>query len=218
MLRTILLGPPGAGKGTQAATIINEFNIPHISTGDIFRQNINEGTDLGKEAKAYMEQGLLVPDELVVAIVEDRLRQKDCEQGFLLDGFPRTVPQAEALDKVLKNMGLVLNKVINIEAHKDQLIKRIVGRRICKKCGATFHVEFNPSTRGEECDKCGGQLYQRADDTEATVTTRIDVYLKETQPLINYYKEQGLLYQVNGQKDIKEISSMIIRALRGENE
>ncbi|SDL18548.1 adenylate kinase [Natronincola ferrireducens] len=214
-MRTILLGPPGAGKGTQAAVIVNEFHVPHISTGDIFRNNIKQGTELGKKAKDYMDQGLLVPDELVVAIVEDRLKQEDCEKGFLLDGFPRTVPQAEALDDVLKNMGISLDKVINIEVNKDNLIKRVVGRRICKDCGATYHIDFNPSVKGELCDQCEGQLYQRPDDTEETVSKRIEVYSKETQPLIQYYQKRGILAVIEGEQDIEDVSQEIVRILRG---
>ncbi|ARE89508.1 Adenylate kinase [Clostridium formicaceticum] len=213
-MRTILLGPPGAGKGTQAAVIVNEFDVPHISTGDIFRYNIKQGTELGKKAKSYMDQGLLVPDELVVAIVEDRLKQEDCKNGFLLDGFPRTVPQAEALDNALVNMGVSLDRVINIEVDKDKLVKRAVGRRICKECGATYHLEFNPSLKGELCDQCGGKLYQREDDTEETVSKRIEVYLKETQPLIQYYQERDLLMIINGDQDIEIVSKEIVDALR----
>ncbi|KJF25718.1 adenylate kinase [Clostridium aceticum] len=212
-MRTILLGPPGAGKGTQASVIVNEFHVPHISTGDIFRYNIKQGTDLGKKAKIYMDQGLLVPDELVVAIVEDRLKQEDCKNGFLLDGFPRTVPQAEALDNALVKMDISLDRVINIEVDKDKLVRRAVGRRICKECGATYHLEFNPSSKGELCDQCGGKLYQREDDTEETVSKRIEVYLKETQPLIQYYQERDLLMVINGDQDIAIVSKEIVDAL-----
>ncbi|GAB6085477.1 adenylate kinase [Alkaliphilus crotonatoxidans] len=215
-MRIILLGPPGAGKGTQAASIAEEFSIPHISTGDIFRYHIKEGTELGKKAKSFMDQGLLVPDELVVAIVEDRLKQQDCRDGFLLDGFPRTVVQAEALDAVMEKMGVSLNKVINIEVDKQILVERAVGRRICKSCGATYHVKFNPSKTGEACEKCGGSLYQRDDDNEATVTRRIDVYLNETMPLIEYYQGRGKLAVIDGQQHIDKVYQDIVNVLKGE--
>jgi len=214
-MRLILLGPPGAGKGTQAVAIAEEFNIPHISTGDIFRYNIKEGTELGKKAKSFMDQGLLVPDEIVVAIVEDRLKQEDCKGGFLLDGFPRTAPQAEALDDAIAVMGTSLDKVINIQVDKEVLIERAVGRRICKACGATYHIKFNPS-KGEDCDKCGGQLYQRDDDNETTVTRRIEVYLKETLPLIEYYQAKNKLAVIDGQQHIDKVFSDIVQVLRGD--
>ena len=215
-MRIILLGPPGAGKGTQAVSIAEKFKIPHISTGDIFRYNIKAGTELGKKAKSYMDQGLLVPDELVVAIVEDRLKQQDCEGGFLLDGFPRTVPQAEALDAVMEKMSIALNKVINIQVDKNILVERAVGRRICKACGATYHIKFNPSSKGEACDKCEGSLYQRDDDNEATVTKRIDVYLNETMPLIEYYQNRNKLAVIDGQQHIDKVFKDIVSVLRGE--
>lgn len=215
-MRLILLGPPGAGKGTQAAAIVEKYNIPHISTGDIFRYNIKQGTELGKKAKGYMDQGLLVPDEVVVEIVEDRLRQEDCTGGFLLDGFPRTVVQAEALDKVLVNMDGALDRVINIEVDKGILVERAVGRRICRECGATFHVKYNPSTKGENCDQCGGNLYQRDDDNEETVTKRIEVYLKETTPLIEYYSKQDKLVTIDGDRKINEVFEDIVTSLGSE--
>jgi len=204
-MRLVLLGPPGAGKGTQASAIVEKYNIPHISTGDIFRANIKEGTALGQEAKAYMDKGLLVPDELVVSIVKDRLLKDDCTEGFLLDGFPRTVGQAEALDSELDKMGIKLDRVININADPEILIERAVGRRICRECGATYHVKYNPPKVEGVCDKDGGELYQRDDDTEETVTTRINVYMEQTEPLIDYYKNQGLLLDVDGTKTIEEV-------------
>lgn len=204
-MRLVLLGPPGAGKGTQASAIVEKYNIPHISTGDIFRANIKEGTALGQEAKAYMDKGLLVPDELVVSIVKDRLLKDDCTEGFLLDGFPRTVGQAEALDSELDKMGIKLGRVININADPEILIERAVGRRICRECGATYHVKYNPPKVEGVCDKDGGELYQRDDDTEETVTTRINVYMEQTEPLIDYYKNQGLLLDVDGTKTIEEV-------------
>ncbi|SHJ95892.1 Adenylate kinase [Geosporobacter subterraneus DSM 17957] len=212
-MRLILLGPPGAGKGTQAAGIVDRYNIPHISTGDIFRKNIKEGTELGRKAKSFMDQGLLVPDDLVVEIVEDRLKEDDCKNGFLLDGFPRTVYQAEALDKVLEKMNSVLDRVINVSVDKEILIDRAVGRRICKECGATYHIQFNPPAAADVCDKCGGPLYQRADDNEETVTKRIEVYLNETQPLIDYYKQKGTIVTIDGQQSIDKVFQEIIAAL-----
>lgn len=216
VLRLILLGPPGAGKGTQAAGIVKKYQIPHISTGDIFRKNIKEGTELGKKAKEYMDKGLLVPDDIVVAIVKDRLMENDCENGFLLDGFPRTVAQADALDTELNKLGLSLDKVINIDVSKDLLIDRAVGRRICRDCGATYHVKFNPPKSENICDVCGGELYQRKDDTEETVTKRIEVYLEQTKPLIDYYKEKGILVEINGEKSIDEVFSDIVSSLGSE--
>lgn len=215
-MRLILLGPPGAGKGTQAAKITEKYNVPHISTGDIFRKNIKEGTELGKKAKEYMNKGLLVPDELVVEIVEDRLKEEDCKDGFLLDGFPRTVNQAEALDKVLNNMNISLDRVINIKVDKNVLVGRAVGRRICRECGLAYHVEFNKSKTPGKCDKCGGELYQRDDDKEETVSRRIEVYLNETAPLINYYSEKGVLVDIDGQKDINKVFEDIVLALGSE--
>ena len=215
-MRIILLGPPGAGKGTQAAGIVEKYNIPHISTGDIFRKNIKEGTELGKKAKGYIDQGLLVPDELTVGLVTDRISQPDCEKGFMLDGFPRNVAQAQHLDKYLKEVGISLDKVVNIEVDKDILVGRAVGRRICKSCGATYHVEFNPSKVDGICDVCGGELYQRADDNEETVSKRIQVYLDETKPLVSYYSEEGIIANINGTQSIEKVFTDIIEALGSE--
>ena len=215
-MRLVLLGPPGAGKGTQASAIISKYSIPHISTGDIFRENIKKGTDLGKQVEAYMNKGLLVPDELVVSIVKDRLTKEDCKEGFLLDGFPRTVNQAEALDEELKNMNLKLDKVINIQVGKDILIERAIGRRICKNCGATFHIKFNPPKEENVCDKCGGELHQRYDDTVETVEKRIEVYHEQTKPLIDYYDKKGLLLNVDGSKPVEEVFNEIIASLEGD--
>lgn len=212
-MRFILLGPPGAGKGTQAVSIAEKYGIPHISTGDIFRKNIKEGTELGLKAQSFMNQGLLVPDELVVEIVEDRLLEADATGGFLLDGFPRTVFQAEALDQALLKNGVSLTKVINIVVDPSLLIARAVGRRICKQCGATYHVKFNASKVEGVCDKCGGELYQRADDKEETVTQRIQVYINETSPLIDYYQKTGHLLNINGEQAIHTVFDDIIKAL-----
>ncbi|CEP41882.1 adenylate kinase [[Clostridium] sordellii] len=215
-MRIILLGPPGAGKGTQAAGIVEKYNIPHISTGDIFRKNIKEGTELGKKAKGFIDQGLLVPDELTVGLVTDRISQPDCKNGFMLDGFPRNVAQAQHLDKYLKEVGISLDKVVNIEVDKDILVGRAVGRRICKSCGATYHVEFNPPKVDGVCDVCGGELYQRADDNEETVSKRIQVYLDETKPLVNYYSQEGIIANINGQQSIDKVFSDIVNALGSE--
>lgn len=212
-MRLILLGPPGAGKGTQASGIVKKYNIPHISTGDIFRKNIKEGTELGKKAKEYMDKGLLVPDDIVVAIVKDRLIESDCKDGFLLDGFPRTVAQADALETELKNLNMQLDKVINIEVDKEALIERAVGRRICKECGATYHIKFNPPKQEGVCDVCGGQLYQRKDDTVETVTKRIEVYIEQTKPLIDYYKDKGILANIDGMQSIDKVFEDIVKAL-----
>ncbi|HGM3221560.1 TPA: adenylate kinase [Clostridioides difficile] len=212
-MRIILLGPPGAGKGTQAAGIVEKYNIPHISTGDIFRKNIKEGTELGKKAKEYMDQGLLVPDELTVGLVTDRISQEDCKNGFMLDGFPRNVAQGEHLDIFLKNAGISLDKVVNIEVDKSILVSRAVGRRICKSCGATYHVEFNPPKVEGVCDVCQGELYQRADDNEETVSKRIQVYLDETKPLVDYYSKQGIIADIKGNQAIDKVFEDIVAAL-----
>lgn len=214
-MRLVLLGPPGAGKGTQAANIVEAFQIPHISTGDIFRKNLKENTPLGLKAKEYMDKGLLVPDELVVDLVQDRLAQEDCKAGFMLDGFPRTVVQAEALDRVLADMDMDLSAVLNIEVDQDLLLKRITGRRICRFCGATYHVEFNPPAKEGICDLCGGELYQRDDDVEETVAKRLEVYNEQTQPLIDFYNKTGVLIDINGQQDIDKVFEDIKKALEG---
>ncbi|MGL4797199.1 MAG: adenylate kinase [Paraclostridium sp.] len=215
-MRIILLGPPGAGKGTQAAGIVEKYNIPHISTGDIFRKNIKEGTDLGKKAKEYIDQGLLVPDELTVGLVTDRVSQEDCVKGFMLDGFPRNVAQAQQLGEYLNSVNLSLDKVINIEVDKNILVGRAVGRRICKSCGATYHVEFNPPKVDGTCDVCGGELYQRADDNEETVSKRIQVYLDETKPLADYYSKEGIIANINGEQSIDKVFADIVDALGSE--
>lgn len=212
-MKLILLGPPGAGKGTQAANIIETFSIPHISTGDIFRKNIKEGTELGKKAKEYTDRGELVPDTLVVEIVEDRLKAEDCKSGFLLDGFPRTVFQAEALDKVLENMGAGLDYVVNVVVDPELLVERAVGRRICRDCGSTYHIKYNPPKEESVCDKCSGELYQRSDDNADTVTNRIRVYMDETSPLIEYYRVKGNLINVDGQQDIDKVFDDILKAI-----
>lgn len=216
-MRLVILGPPGAGKGTQADFIVENFKTPHISTGDIFRENIKNGTDLGKKAKSYMDKGLLVPDELVIEIVKDRLSKDDVQGGFLLDGFPRTVAQAVSLDAFLEERGQSLDSVLNIEVDTDILVERAVGRRVCKTCGASYHVKYNPPKEDGVCDKDQGPLIQRDDDTEATVKTRIKVYFEQTAPLIDYYKAQGLLDNIDGKEDIDTIRKEIVEVLDGKN-
>lgn len=213
MLRTILLGPPGAGKGTQAVKIVEKYNIPHISTGDIFRENIKNKTELGNRAKAYMDRGELVPDELVVEIATDRLTKDDCKNGFLLDGFPRTIFQAEKLDEFLTKRGEKIDKVINIDVEKDALVKRITGRRVCKSCGASYHVVNIPPKKDGVCDLCSGELIQRADDTEETVLNRIDVYNKQTKPLVDYYGKAGVIINIDGNKDLDDVLADIVKGL-----
>ncbi|HHV38238.1 MAG TPA: adenylate kinase [Tepidimicrobium sp.] len=214
-MRLVLLGPPGAGKGTQASVIVREYNIPHISTGDIFRDNIKRGTELGKKAKEYMDKGLLVPDDLVVSIVRDRIAEADCKGGFLLDGFPRTVSQGEALDEELERISLGLDKVINIDVEKEILLQRAMGRRVCRDCGATYHVEFSPPKEEGICDTCNGELFQREDDKVETVEQRIKVYNEQTEPLIDYYTRKGLILNVDGSKSIDEIFEKISQSLQG---
>lgn len=212
-MRLVLLGPPGAGKGTQASALIEKYSIPHISTGDILRGNIKSGTELGKKAKDYMDKGLLVPDELVVSIVKDRLLEDDCKEGFLLDGFPRTLNQGNALDKDLIEMGLKLDKVVNIDVASEVLIKRVTGRRVCKDCGATYHIEFNLPKKEDACDICDGELLQRVDDKKETVEKRIQVYHEQTEPLIDYYTEKGLILNIDGTKPINGIFKEIVKSL-----
>ncbi len=212
-MRLVILGPPGAGKGTQAASIIKEYNVVHISTGDIFRENIKNDTELGREAKKYMDQGQLVPDEVVNAIVVDRLKKDDCKDGFLLDGYPRTANQAVSLDAALENMNTKLDKVINIQVPAELLIERATGRRVCKKCGHTYHIVNNPPKVEGICDFDGSELIQREDDTEETVTKRIEVYEKQTAPLIDYYKAQGLIVDIDGTQSIDDVFADIKAAL-----
>lgn len=213
MLNIILLGPPGAGKGTQAELIVEKYGIPQISTGDIFRANIKNGTELGKKAKTYMDAGNLVPDELVVDLVKDRLEQDDCANGFMLDGFPRTVFQAEELDKIMAAKGLKIDSVLNIDVKPEKLIKRIAGRRVCKACGATFNIAYKPTKVEGVCDTCGGEVYQRADDTEETVKNRIDVYFNQTAPLIEYYENAGCIATLDGDRPIEDVFSDITAVL-----
>ncbi len=212
-MRVVLLGPPGAGKGTQAAKLINKYNIPHISTGDIFRKNLKEKTKLGLKAKEYMDKGLLVPDELVVDIVKDRLTEEDCTEGFLLDGFPRTVEQAEALKAEMSKLKISLDGVINIEIKDEILIDRLTNRLVCKKCGATYNAKSNKPKKDNACDVCDGELYIRDDDKEETVRNRLEIYKKQTEPLIEYYEEKGLLATVDGALDTEIVFDKICKAL-----
>ncbi|WP_123042111.1 adenylate kinase [Cohnella candidum] len=214
-MNILFMGPPGAGKGTQAERIVEQFGVPHISTGDAFRLAMKQGTPLGLKAKEYVDQGLLVPDEVTNGIVRDRLAEPDCSKGFLLDGFPRTLAQAEALDGMLSEMGRKIDHVINLKVDRSLLLARLTGRRICKSCGATYHVIFNPPKQEGICDKCGGELYQRSDDTEEKVGTRLDEYTSKTAPLLAYYGDKGLLREVDGEKDIDEVTADIGSLLRG---
>ncbi len=211
----ILMGLPGVGKGTQAERIVKEFDIPHISTGDMFRAAVKNETPLGLQAKSFMDKGLLVPDEVVIGIVRERLSMEDCAKGFLLDGFPRTVPQAEALTATVKELGREIDHVININVHREQLIERLTGRWICPVCGASYHTMFNPPKEAGVCDKDGGKLYQREDDKIEVVTQRLDVNIAQTQPLIDYYSAQELLRDINGEQDIQVVFAEIKSLLRG---
>lgn len=212
-MKIIMLGAPGAGKGTQAKKIAAKYNIPHISTGDIFRANIKNGTELGKKAKTYMDQGLLVPDDLVVDLVVDRVGQDDCERGYVLDGFPRTIPQAEALTKALADMGQKVDYAIDVDVPDENIVRRMSGRRACVGCGATYHVVYAPTKKEGICDTCGGELILRDDDKPETVQKRLNVYHKQTQPLIDYYTEAGILKTVDGTVDIDDVFQSIVDIL-----
>ncbi len=212
-MNIILLGPPGAGKGTQAKMLIDTYQIPQISTGDILRAAVKEGTLLGKEAKSYMDKGELVPDSVVIGIVEERIQQPDCKKGYMLDGFPRTVPQAKALDAMLQKLDSEIDHVVSIEVANEELIKRLTGRRTCRECGAGFHIMFDPPKQEGVCDKCGGELYQRDDDNEATVRSRLQVYDSQTKPLIDYYQGQEKIRPIDGVGQIKEIFERITTVL-----
>jgi adenylate kinase len=211
----VLMGLPGAGKGTQADKIVVKYNIPHISTGDIFRAAIKEGTELGLKAKSFMDQGALVPDEVTIGIVRERLSKDDCVNGFLLDGFPRTVAQAEALDTMLADLDRKIDYVINIDVDQSILMERLTGRRICKNCGATYHLVFNPPAKEGVCDRCAGELYQRADDNAETVHNRLEVNIQQTKPLLNFYEDKGYLRNINGQQDIDKVFADIEELLGG---
>ena len=212
-MKIIMLGAPGAGKGTQAKKIAAKYGIPHISTGDIFRANIKNGTELGKKAKTYMDQGLLVPDELVVDLVVDRVNQEDCENGYVLDGFPRTIPQAEALDKALAAQGQKMDYAIDVDVPDENIVRRMGGRRACVACGATYHLEYAPTRQEGICDVCGGELILRDDDKPETVLKRLGVYHEQTQPLIEYYTNQGILKTVDGTVDMEDVFAAIVSIL-----
>ena len=212
-MKIIMLGAPGAGKGTQAKMIADRYSIPHISTGDIFRANIKNGTELGKKAKEYMDQGLLVPDELVCDLVVDRVQQPDCEKGYVLDGFPRTIPQAESLDAALEKLGTAVEYAINVDVPDKNIVRRMSGRRACVACGATYHIEHIPPKKEGICDRCGSELILRDDDKPETVTRRLDVYHNQTQPLIDYYTAKQILVDVDGTKNMDEVFSDIVKIL-----
>ena len=212
-MKIIMLGAPGAGKGTQAKMIAEKFNIPHISTGDIFRANIKNGTELGKKAKEFMDKGQLVPDELTVEILLDRVAADDCKNRSVLDGFPRTIPQADVLDKELTKLGDKVDFAINVDVPDENIVRRMSGRRACLKCGATYHIEHIPPKQEGICDKCGSELVQRDDDKPETVQNRLSVYHEQTQPLIDYYNKKNILKSVDGTKDMQEVFSDIVNIL-----
>lgn len=212
-MKIIMLGAPGAGKGTQAKMIAEKYSVPHISTGDIFRANIKNGTELGMEAKKYMDQGLLVPDELTVKILLDRVANDDCKNGYVLDGFPRTIPQAQVLDKALTELGDKIDFAINVEVPDENIIKRMGGRRACLTCGATYHIEHVPPKTEGICDTCGKELVLRDDDKPETVKNRLDVYHKQTQPLIDFYSAKGVMKSVDGTVDMKDVFAAIVGIL-----
>lgn len=214
-MHILLMGPPGAGKGTQAANLVERFKIPHISTGDMFRAAVKAQTELGKKAKACMNAGKLVPDDVTIGIVEERLGKADCQKGFILDGFPRTVEQAKALADIVKKLDIKIDCALNIDVPAADLIERAVGRRICKKCGATYHIKFKKPHKDDICDICGGDLYQRADDSKATMKSRLAVYDKQTKPLIAYYKEAGLYKEVDGRQPMTKVCDDIVAVLCG---
>lgn len=212
-VRVVLLGPPGAGKGTQGKLLRDRFEACQISTGDILRKAVADKTPLGKEAESYLSRGELVPDDVIVRLVGERLKQKDCANGFVLDGFPRTLPQAESLEEILKTMALPLDAVLSIQVPHDVIVQRLAGRRNCQNCGALYHVNFDPPSNGETCDRCDGGLQQRDDDREETITTRLRVYESQTAPLANYYRERGNLREINGVGKVEDIQKRIVEAL-----
>ena len=212
-MKIIMLGAPGAGKGTQAKMLADKYDIPHISTGDIFRANIKNGTELGTKAKEYMDKGLLVPDELTCDLVVDRIKRDDCAKGYILDGFPRTIPQAECLDNALNAMNDKIDYAVNVDVPDENIIKRMSGRRACVGCGATYHIVYNPTKEEGICDRCGKELILRDDDKPETVENRLNVYHEQTQPLIDYYNNKGVLQEVDGTKDMQEVFDAIVAVL-----
>ncbi len=212
-VRVVLLGPPGAGKGTQGKLLRDRFEACQISTGDILRKAVADKTPLGKEAESYLSRGELVPDDVIVRLVGERLKQKDCANGFVLDGFPRTLPQAESLEGILRTMALPLDAVLSIQVPHDVIVQRLAGRRNCQNCGALYHVNFDPPSNGETCDRCDGGLQQRDDDREETIITRLRVYESQTAPLANYYRERGKLREINGVGKVEDIQKRIVEAL-----
>ncbi|ELS55573.1 adenylate kinase [Streptomyces viridochromogenes] len=216
-MRIVLVGPPGAGKGTQAAFLAKNLSIPHISTGDLFRANISQQTELGKLAKSYMDAGNLVPDEVTIGMAKDRMEKPDAEGGFLLDGFPRNVSQAEALDEMLQSESMKLDAVLDLEVPEEEVVKRIAGRRICRKDSShVFHVTYSPPKAADVCDVCGGELYQRDDDSEETVRKRLEVYHTQTEPIIDYYKAQGLVVTISALGRVEDVTARAMAALKGD--
>ncbi|MCK8824367.1 adenylate kinase [Fuchsiella alkaliacetigena] len=211
-MHIILVGPPGAGKGTQAAKLVEEFEVPHIATGDIFRSAIKNKTPLGKKAKQFIDQGKLVPDEVTIGIVRERLAEDDCQKGFILDGFPRTIAQADALQDILADLDIELDAVLNIKVSEEEVVRRLSGRRVCE-CGASYHIEFNPPEEDNACDGCGAELYQREDDQPETIKERVAVYKEQTSPLISYYQDLNLLKEIEGEAGFEEVFNNIKQAL-----
>lgn len=215
-MRIVLLGPPGAGKGTQCKLLEQRLRIPQISTGDILRRGVRKGSQLGREARKYMERGDLVPDDVMVGIVEERLSGADCRNGFLLDGFPRTVPQVKALERILKKLGVALDGAVSLEVPKEELIRRLSGRRTCRECGKMYHTEFEPPTHTGVCDQCGGELYQRVDDSEETIRARLDVYERQTEPVYSHFAKTGILRRIDGTGGTEEVYARILKGLGAE--
>lgn len=209
----ILMGPPASGKGTQAERLSATLDLPHVASGDLFRYNLKNETDLGLKAKSYMERGALVPDDITIAMVLDRLARPDCEKGAMLDGFPRTVAQATALEEALEAQDHAIDVVLNIQVPEEELIQRVTGRRLCRNCGASYHIKFNPPQQPGVCDKCGGELYQRDDDTEAVARKRLEVYEEQTKPLVDYYDKQGLLVNIDGNQSIDQVTQDLKAAI-----